>query len=260
MRRMQLVELEDLPWFPAPIRDASTDYLQLAIQITNPYGVIVPHLRKALTASRATQIIDLGAGGGGPWQRLLPLLNMEGPPVRVMLTDRYPNLGAFAAAARRFPGSLSYHSEPVEAAAVPSELSGFRTIFSAFHHFTPEQGRAVIADAVRQGRGIGIFEATRRSVGNMLGMLITPLTVWLFTPMMQPIRPARLALTYLLPLVPATVLFDGVVSCLRSYSPEELRELVDQVEGSEHYTWEIGEESAPGIPVPTTYCIGYPRQ
>ena len=40
-------------------------------------------------------------------------------------------------------------------------------------------------------------------------------------------------LTYLLPIVPLAVLFDGFVSCLRTYTPAEIRDLAQAVEGSE---------------------------
>jgi len=39
---------------------------------------------------------------------------------------------------------------------VPDELTGFRTIFSAFHHFRPEEARAVVADAAHQRQGIAV--------------------------------------------------------------------------------------------------------
>lgn len=256
--RMQLVELEDLPWFPAALRDMATDYLQMMLHVSNPYAAIAPRLRRALDSAGGGQILDIASGGGGPWARLLPLLGADGARVQVTLSDRYPNLAAFEQAARRFPGALSFRSEPVDATRVPADLTGLRTIFSAFHHFPPALGRAVIADAVRQGRAIAIFEATRREAATFVPMLFTPLLVWLLTPLIRPLTAARLVLTYLLPAVPAIVLFDGVVSCLRSYSPAELRALVDQVEGADSYRWEIGLEQVAGSPLSITYCVGVP--
>ncbi len=175
------------------------------------------------------------------------------------LTDRFPNAAAFALASRRFPGVVDVRHEPVDAAQVPPDLVGLRTIFSAFHHFPPDVGRAIIADAVRQGRAIAIFEATQRTAAALAAMLCTPLLVWLLTPLIRPRTPTRLLLTYLLPVVPAIVLFDGVVSCLRSYTVEELRALVAQVEGADGYHWEVGAERAATSPLKITYCVGVPR-
>ena len=57
-------------------------------------------------------------------------------------------------------------------------------------------------------------------------MLLTPFAVWLMTPFMRPFRWSRLLLTYPLPLVPLTCLWDGIVSQLRAYTADELVELV----------------------------------
>src|SRR4029077_12135205 len=122
---------------------------------------------------------------------------------------------------------------------VPGELTGFRTIFSAFHHFRPEQACAVLADAVHKRQGVAVFEGTQRSVLALLLMLLVPLMVLLVTPFIRPFRWSRLLWTYLIPLMPLTALFDGLVSCLRTYSVEELRDLAARLETNE-YDWDIG--------------------
>src|SRR5262245_9719783 len=55
----------------------------------------------------------------------------------------------------------------------------------------------------------------------------------------------------------AIVLWDGVVSCLRTYSPAELRELTNGL-GAGDYLWESGEEKYARSLIPVTYLIGYP--
>jgi hypothetical protein len=54
------------------------------------------------------------------------------------------------------------------------------------------------------------------------------------------------------------LLFDGVVSCLRTYRPPELRELIKKLSGIE-YQWEAGERSRASGGTPITYLIGYPQ-
>ena len=91
----------------------------------------------------------------------------------------------------------------------------------------------------------------------MFLMLPVPLMVILMTPFIRPFRWSRLFWTYLIPLVPLVSLFDGLVSCLRTYSVAELRELVEGLEG-EHYQWEIAELKSKPNPIPVTYLIGVP--
>jgi hypothetical protein len=88
-------------------------------------------------------------------------------------------------------------------------------------------------------------------------MFLTPLIVLLVTPMIRPFRWSRLFWTYAAPLVPLIVLWDGVVSCLRTYSPAELLELTEGL-GGKGYLWESGEERQQRSPIPVTYLIGYP--
>ena len=257
MRRMHLIEIHEQPWCPASLRDALTDYLQFAIESGNPYGAIVERLRQSVLHARATRIIDLCSGGGGPWRRMHREFASTNFPIEVCLTDKYPNLAAFRLAQTESGGKLSSSSESINADSVPRELKGFRTFFSSFHHFKPEDARAILNDAAQQRQGVGVFEATARQPLAILLMFLTPLIVLLVTPLIRPFRWSRLFWTYVLPLVPLIVLWDGVVSCLRTYSPAELRELTNGL-GDGDYIWESGEEKSPRSPIPVTYLIGYP--
>ena len=137
----------------------------------------------------------------------------------------------------------------------PNPSTVFGTLFSSFHHFRPEQARAILADAVEKKQGIAVFEGTRRSPLALVLMLLVPLIVLISTPFIRPFRWSRLIWTYLIPIVPLLSLFDGLVSCLRTYTCDELRELVT---GLDEYDWEIGEEPARHGPIPVTYLIGLP--
>jgi hypothetical protein len=90
----------------------------------------------------------------------------------------------------------------------------------------------------------------------MLLMLLVPLMVVLVTPFIRPFRWSRLFWTYLVPVVPLVSLFDGVVSCLRTYSVQELRELTAGL-ATNSYQWDFGELKGKG-PIPITYLIGLP--
>ncbi len=42
MARMQLFELEDMPWLPGSLRDAGTDFLRTLMALARPYARVVP--------------------------------------------------------------------------------------------------------------------------------------------------------------------------------------------------------------------------
>jgi hypothetical protein len=256
MRRFHLFEIEDQSWCPAQIRDGGTDYLQFILAKTQPYRAIAPRLARAIEGTGAAQVIDLCSGAGGPWSSLLPLVSANLPsPIEVVLTDFYPNLHALQRVSMQSDGKIFFVEHPVDAGYVPEDLPGFRTLFSGFHHFAPQEAVRILQDTVSKGQGIGIFELTERRAPSILSMLFVPLIILLVTPAIRPFRWSRLLWTYLLPAIPLLGLFDGIVSCLRTYTPSELREMIQPFT---NYTWEIGQEQTRNAPSPVTYLIGYP--
>lgn len=240
MRRVHLVELHDLPACPRSLRDALTDFVKFALDLGRSYEPAGPMLRDAVRRAGTARIVDLCSGAGGPWSWL-----SRDVGVPVVLTDLYPSRHA------------AVHPTPVDARAVPGELSGFRTLFTSFHHFRPTEAREIIGDAVRRGQGIGIFEAARRRPFDIALVALTWLGVLAATPFIRPFRWSRLFWTYLPPVLPLVGTFDGVVSCLRWYSPRELRELVRGFDG---YDWDIGTIRSRRSPLHMTYLIGVPRR
>lgn len=249
-------EFHDQKWFPKCLRDGVTDALQFILSLGGIYRPIVPLLNKAVEASGAERIVDLCSGGGGPWLWLYRLLrDGSGRGIEVCLTDKYPNVTAFENARQKTGGQITFYGGLVDAASLPRELSGFRTIFTSFHHFTPDEAVAILQGAVDDGQGIGVFEAAKRDPLNILLTVLMPLAGFLTAPFARPVRISRLFWTYIIPVIPFVLFFDGVVSCLRAYSQKELSLLAAQVRAG-NYVWQIGER--PGRLAPVTFLIGYP--
>jgi hypothetical protein len=254
MRREEWFELHDHRLFPRFLRDLVTDALEAIWNRTNSYRVIGPRLRAAMEEAGSERIVDLCSGGGGPWLRLRQeFMADDGFPIRVSLTDKYPNYEAFMRA--NALDGLDFCSAPIDAMSIPAELNGFRTIFSSFHHFGPADARAMLADAVAQRQGIAVFEAAKRDLYTMAATFAIPFLCWYVTPGIRPFRWSRMIWTYLLPVVPFTLLIDGLLSCLRAYSLDDLRELTEDL-GGEDYRWETGKERGGRIGI--VYLIGRP--
>jgi hypothetical protein len=254
MKRRHWIEISDEPWCPQGIRRAATDYCRFVTEVTGVYNAVAPLLVEALQRTGDRRVLDLGSGAAGPWIGLQRSLHNMGEDVAVCLSDHNPDIEAFERARRLSQQALTYRAEPVDATEVPSDLPGFRTFFSAFHHLRPDQARAVLALAVAQGKGVAVFECGGRGILEFLALLGTPIRVLLITPFILPFRWSRLLWTYLLPVMPLVLLFDTVVSCLRMYSVEELRDLTVGLD----YQWQAGTVRARPIPVPITYLIGVP--
>src|SRR5258708_4154495 len=254
MRRFHLFELEDQPWFPTVVRDLATDYLQFIQTRFRLDRALAPLVRRALEQGRENRIVDLCSGGSGPLLLLVKDLAAYGIPVHVTLTDLFPNAPAFSEIAQASRGTIDFEPLPVDARHVPPHLAGLRTIFNGFHHLRPPDARAVLHAAAAARQPIAIFEFSERSLRS-LPIILTPLFVWLATPFMRPFLWRRLFWTYLLPLVPLTCFCDGIVSQLRSYTPDELKRLYN---GSDPMRWEVGRVPIAKGRGRLTYLIGIP--
>lgn len=239
MRRRQVVEIEDLEWCPRAVRDGGTDWLGFMANGTGIFNAVAPKLRHAMIATGTTRVLDLCSGGGGPWLTLERELAKSGP-VEVTLSDFYPNVAAFDDLAARSDGRLAGERSRVDATDVPGRLDGVRTMFSSFHHFAPDKAAAILADAVRKRRAIAIFEPINSRAMGLANMPLQLPAILLFTPFVRPFRWSRLLFTYLVPLIPLLVLFDGTMSMLRLYLEDDLRELLPRVPGHETFAWDIG--------------------
>lgn len=259
MKRIHGVELEDQAWFPAVFRNILTDSLQFGITKMGYYDRAAPLVRRLLQHAGTDRVLDMASGGTGPWMRLRGQLREGGgPDVSVTFTDKYASANARARIAALGDPRFTYLDEPVDATAVPEHLDGVRTMFTSFHHLRPEEARRVLEDAVQKRRHIGIFEFTERTPLGVAVNGLAPLAMWLSTPFIEPRTPARFLFTYVLPVAPLVNVWDGVVSALRTYNPEDLRALLPE-DSHAHFDWEIGRMPPKGLSPPITYLLGFPR-
>lgn len=257
MKRIHLFEFEDQKWFPSFLRNYGTDFLQFLSNKTKLYKPIVPIIKKGLRESNTNQIIDLGSGGGGGLIWLNSELKIDHPDLKIILTDYYPNIPAFKHTKKQ-ADNFEFIINPVDARDVPIELKGFRTQFLSLHHFTPIDAKQILQNAIDSNNSIGIFEAQERSITSILAMLFSPLSIIFTTPFIRPFKIGRIVFTYIIPIVPIFVLWDGIVSSLRTYSVKEMNELVKDLNESETFNWDIGRvKSGPSV---VLYLLGTKKE
>jgi hypothetical protein len=255
MQRIDLPEIEDWRGCPAWVRDAMTGYLQTVIELSRPYAVVAGHLAALLRERGTPKVVDLASGAGGPWPLLLDALRGEGVEAEVTLTDLNPNLRA-AGELERATG-VTYHREPVSALAVPSSLPGVRTMFTGLHHFDRQDLATILRSAQEARVPFLAAEATHRSPRGILVTLLIPLLVLLLMPRVKPRRIVPLVLTYLPPVLPLLIGWDGLASTLKTYRAEELESVVAEIR-EPAYDWSVQEISVPRAPIPVTLLVGRP--
>ncbi|SPQ26796.1 3b288a8e-4285-4802-bdd6-8b3f1d7911ff [Thermothielavioides terrestris] len=293
--RMHVFEIADFPWFPGFLRGYVQAGLTAAwtthvpfLQPSSPAQVVARLLVTHLPNLHSYTFIDFCAGGGGPTpsieqhlnQSLLPAAasaaqdqnhhhKQQQPrqkPVQFVLTDLHPHTDLWAQAAAR-SSNLAYEREPVDAARVPRALLArharggkkvFRLFNLAFHHFDDGLARRILKDTLDGGGdGFGIFELQDRSIAGFVACCLFGLGVFVMAPYYALLWGAPLALlfTYVVPILPFVLVFDGWMSCLRTRTPDEVVALLrtcgaeggeaeiqkwEVKSGREEFMWPVG--------------------
>ncbi|HZU25132.1 MAG TPA: hypothetical protein VFA04_06395 [Bryobacteraceae bacterium] len=257
MRRRHWFELHDQTWFPQVLRDGITECLRLYSAQLHFERVIAPVLGNVLRQTGHRSIIDICSGSCGPVVPLQRELAQWGAETRITVTDKYPNTTAFRRAEAASGGAVRGCRDSVDAACVPAALSGVRTLFNAFHHFRPAAARAMLKDACDKGQPIAIFEITHRSLLRAITTFIgSALMMLLLVPRMRPARLEWWLYTYLIPVLPLAFGWDGMVSCLRTYTERDYRALTAGLTPA--YSWQYGEAKISGTPLSIAFFVGVP--
>jgi hypothetical protein len=249
--RLQLVELEDLTWFPHAIRDLATDYLQFMETRFALHKPVVPLLRTMLENSKTSSIVDLCTGAGGPVPAIYEALAAAEIHVQFTLTDKFPNIPALQRLSSKYPSGIRYIAGSVDATNVPKNLVGLRTMFNA-----PRPAQLVLESAVQARQPVAIFEIPERSLLMMVPFLFTPIFVALATPFIRPFRWKRLLWTYVVPLIPLTCWWDGLISACRAYT---VAEMLTMTQGFDDYDWKADRVGVRGKAGHLTHLLGIPR-
>lgn len=236
-------EFHDQAWCPDFAGKMLRESLRNGIVENNIYQPAAAVIERMMREMDCNEIIDLCSGAGGPWEQLEAELSKSFDNVRVTLSDKYPAKEGI-----------------IEMDAMNPGIEGkIRTMFTALHHFSPEQVVQILSKAIEDEAGFAAFEITERSllgiVGSALVGFVSTFKYW-----------AKNRENYNLLQAGLTAIihtWDGGVSSLNTYSEAELRVLAKKAEeaaGSKDYSWEIGtlKNEIDGFPVPIVYIAGTP--
>ncbi|CAK7213631.1 hypothetical protein SCUCBS95973_001864 [Sporothrix curviconia] len=230
---------------------------------------------QSTTPASPWYMVDFCAGGGGPTPSIERILNgrnsaSAAAPTQFVLTDLHPHVNDWAVAAAASP-NVRYAAQPVDASAadpkaILQEAFGSSTgtpgspgspgspgtsvapdarvcrLFSlAFHHFDDPLARDILKNTVETSDGFGIFELQDRSFGAFVTTLIFGLGIMLTAPYYawRWRSPMTLVFTYLVPILPFVLVFDGWMSMLRTRTPDEVEALLRTCGAADTDAWEL---------------------
>jgi hypothetical protein len=181
-------------------------------------------------------------------------------PIPFLLTDIRPHLDAWLQACAKSE-NLSFIPQPVDATGPPiavtsatssahgrensrfsSDTRVFRLYCLSFHHFPDDLARKVLKSTLETADGFAIIELQDRYLSSLL-LICAFFPLQFLTTLFWFWRdPLQLIFTYVIPVIPCIVTFDGWVSCLRTRSFEEIMALVAKDDGASGISSTIDEE------------------
>ena len=258
MKRIHLFEFEDFRWFPSFFRDGGTDFLGYILSITKFYAPAVKVIEDLVETTNNNQILDLCSGNGGPIAFADQNFNSKSE-VRFILSDKYPNVPAYERLKIQTNYRVDYYVDSLDVTTTHIDLTGIRTMFSAIHHFRPVEVKMILRNIIDSNMPVCIFDGGDKHIGTILGIMIFhPVLFILFTPFIRPFKWSRIIFTYLIPIIPLYTIWDGIISILRLYQPEELLKLAKAADHADSYEWKSGKlKNSFGLSV--AYLTGIPK-
>jgi len=254
------MEFNDTSWVPLALRETVIEALGRTLDWGRiMHGAALP-FHQFLEASGAAEVLDLCSGAGDPAAILLRELGRVGLRApRILMTDLTPNVEAWTRLVREHPDTLDFVSSPVDATAIPAALGAgrARVIINALHHFRPALARSVLRSACADSPGFFLVEGFERNPLRFAAFAPAGIPALLVNPVLAPRRRvAKAFLTWLTPLAFAASMWDGLVSTLRVYTEDELREMVRGF--GDGFVWTYGTWRF-GVVGEAYYFFGVPR-
>ncbi|MBN2806868.1 MAG: hypothetical protein JXR22_09430 [Prolixibacteraceae bacterium] len=266
MKRIQLFEFEDQPWFPHWIRTAITRLIVVLNKLMGVNEVLSELLHTVLGRIKANTIVDLGSGSGGSMPEVLQLLQEKqgNHNLQLVLTDLYPSSENIERFNSENQPNISYAEKPVNAVHLNSAPEGLKTMVNCFHHMPPNKARSILSAAQETKQTLLIYELSDNAMPTLLWWLFLPvsfvimfLMVWVMTPAVRPLTFRQILFTYFIPIIPVFYFWDGQASMPRTYTLSDYDELLP--EANPDYSWEKGYALNDKKKKNGTYLLGMPK-
>ncbi|MEM1250274.1 MAG: hypothetical protein AAGK22_28155 [Acidobacteriota bacterium] len=225
MKRIQTFQLTAQPWFPQRLTRLVHEFLLWFVARVGAAKPFLPILEEALERSESGTVYDLSTGVGSGTETVRALL----PGVALERVD--PESG--------FEGE------------------GVFAVINGFHRLTPTEAELLLRRVTDTRQVVVVLEGNNDHWWQAVGMLFfAPVTAFLTAPFVRPFRFERLLFTYLIPILPFLIAFDGAMALFMLYAPSDLDEVIERV-GAEGYEWRTGKEPN-GRGGKIIYGLGYP--
>jgi SAM-dependent methyltransferase len=206
-QRSREAELIDDAGLGREVLDRVHRDLDLVNRWLGGYAASIDAIERLLGHRRRLRILDVGGGGGGVARSLLAWAGRRRIAVEVVLVDR--SAGAVARARELLRGCGGFEAVQADVLALPFPPCTFDVAHCSLflHHFSPDEGRRIIAALSNVAEAVVINDLHRH-----------PLAYWGFVAFSRALGLSR------------EVRHDGPVSVLRAFRRADLLQLAPHAE------------------------------
>lgn len=228
---MRLFEFGDLQWVPKWYHFYMRRYLVFFYKLFGYYKLWIPAVSAFIEKTGSRSYLECCSGSG----EVLGLVISNLPENLVkgknfVLSDISPLPEFIEQVNRKSHSNIRYCEIPIDATQIPEEMNNPRIFINSFHHFPSETAKQIIESSIISKQGIIILEYVRHSPLGYISMLTGSLMIFLTLPFIAKPRdlPLLALLTYIVPIFPLMFFWDGIISCLRVYTPDKLASIVSE--------------------------------
>jgi hypothetical protein len=254
-------ECNDSPHCPQFIRESVLEVLGNSIRDAKVYENLAPRFIDFCTEHHIENILEIGAGSGESTAVFVDaVIRHQQTPPHIYISDLLPMREVMRATAARYPDVLTPLEDSLDIrnpAAAPAH--DMRMVLSAFHHFDPEVVRTFFKAAQEQHIAVFIAEPFTNSLRAFFPMFLHGFISLARNGVQSSrMRLVKFFFTFLLPLIPMCLLWDGLISMIRMYDEQGFMEIVKTLpESGGAYQWHYEEVTVP-LGGTASLFTGYP--
>ena len=266
MKRIELFEFEDLEWLPKVLRSSITNLIVVFHKLMGTSEVISELILKAKSKNNFAQIVDLGSGSGGVMPEVFKQISKDDEKLKLLLTDLHPNLEFTKEIENLKNQNIEYDSNSVNAENMDNVPGGLKTMIASFHHMPPNTAKKILKSAEENKEPILIYEVAKNSIPVIAWCLFLPISLMILilmslvmTLFVRPLKLSQLFFTYLIPIIPLIYAWDGQASLMRTYTFEDVKELIGNSNEND-YVWTIDDAQKTNGKKLGYFILGYPKK
>lgn len=235
--RIQSFEFGDLPKIPKFYHNFLRTLMSRLYELFKIHQLWIPHILAFCKENESTVIMDPCAGSGKVNQLIESEIQKDVNIQFILsdiMTDRAPMFADHINGLRN--KRLQYISHSIDFLKSQNEYKQPKMFINSFHHFTNDQVIEILKASSQNSSNLLILEYCRKTFMSFISMILGPFIAMILFPIV--VKKNDLIETfifmYLIPIIPMMLLWDGVISSLRTYDKDDIENLLKRA-GIDNY-------------------------